>query len=124
MLLFFLFLSCIFFVCVWFEEKKAENLIEYFMSESGLKKVFRFFRSRESYDGEKHSISFHDICECISEVAAMNRSSKGIGNLFGDSSIERVAEFQIKKLVERKIIQKIDEPSVDVRYKILVRDRV
>ncbi|MGL5487393.1 MAG: hypothetical protein ACRDC6_14085 [Shewanella sp.] len=110
--------SAFFFVLLWVREGREESLATYMLSEAPLRKIFYLLKS----NAEKNIITSHDIFEAVGKVTGNSHYSLFkvlLGGRLCASTIDQIVEIQTQRLLERKVIELIDTPSVDRTYKIV-----
>lgn len=116
--------SAIVFALAWYKERVLESCAEYLMSESALREVFErlIFEVRGSESVTR--VSSRQIFNATMRLAY--RRSFGpfsplklfLGRSLDLATIEKAAAIQTQRLVDRKILSKVDVPSLDTWYEI------
>ncbi|MGU5827060.1 hypothetical protein [Aeromonas hydrophila] len=110
--------SVVFFVLLWHMERKEESLANYMLSEAPLRRIFELLKSEG-----KDSITSHDIYSVICLVSGNHRNYSLFDILLRTrlcaSIIDQIVEIQTQRLIERKVIEIIDVPSIVRQYKLL-----
>jgi len=119
-----LFYSAIGFAFVWYKEKLAESRAEYLMSESALKHLFEILAGMGKLEGNRKRISSGQILDVVAELAGHSRYrqhqplSAFIRSRLDLATIEKAASLQTQRLVERKVLSKVETPSIETWYEM------
>ncbi|MFK0268312.1 hypothetical protein [Pseudomonas asiatica] len=113
--------SGLFFVISWYKEKRAEANAEYLMSESALSQLFDIITNNSRENSETRRVSSRQILEAVECVAEQNRNSGSLALLiFGSRvelpTIESAAAIQTQRLIERKVLTRVNVVSIDAWY--------
>lgn len=115
--------SGLFFLLSWYREKQSEANAEYLMSESALRQLFKIITYKLTADGESRRVSSQQILQAVESVSGYRRNSSLIGLAFFGSrvdlqTIESAAAIQIQRLIERKVLTRVDVASIDAWYDV------
>lgn len=119
--------SGMFFVMSWYRERQAESAAEYLLSESALREIFAAICRSTEPTATPQRVSSQQILEAVEDSGGYRyhreyrRSLLG-SLLFGSRvdlpTIEKATAVQIQRLVERKLLSRVDIPAVDTWYEV------
>jgi len=122
--------SALAFALVWYKERLAESHAEYLMSEPALGRLFQVLLHTAREDGEGTRVSSSQIFDAVAELAGHHRYAlrpfpfMPLARPRLDlSTVEKAASIQTQRLVERKVLSKIDMPSLDTWYEVSAEAR-
>lgn len=121
--------SALAFALVWYKERIAESRAEYLMSESALGRVFELLIHADRQDESPVKVSSHQILAAVMAVTGHHRHALSSPLLLFArtrldlATIEKAAAIQTQRLVERKVLSKVDVPSLDTWYEISAEAR-
>lgn len=115
--------SGMFFIFSWYKEKQSEANAEYLMSESALGQLFEIITNKTTTNDEMRRVSSRQILEAVESVSGYRRNSSLLGlAIFGSrvelQTIENAAAIQTQRLIERKVISRVDIVSIDAWYDV------
>ncbi len=110
--------SIVLFVITWIYERREETLSNYLLSEEALRDIYSIVR--------KHSdggvIETNDIRRAIRHnygqryLSPFNRLLRP---RLGSAIIDKILEVQLQKLIDRKVIEVVDTPSIELVYRVI-----
>lgn len=106
-----LLMSAVGFGVLWLTERRTEAHADYLMSESALMKLYSRIEPA-SFQGDVQKISSRNITEELAAMAGTHSRRSSSMSVF-----EKAAAIQIQRLIERKVLIKLDEPAIDTWYK-------
>lgn len=112
------------FALVWYKERVAESHAEYLMSESALEQIFKLLIHTFLEEKNVGRVSFYQILEAVKLVAGQHNNaqfsllSPFVRTHLDLATIEKAAAIQTQRLVERKVLSKIDVSSLHTWYEI------
>ena len=115
--------SGFFFLLSWYKEKQSEANAEYLMSESALGQLFEIISHELTANSEIRRVSSRQILEAVASISGYRRNS-GLFTLviFGSrvdlQTIENAAAIQTQRLIERKVLTRVDVASIDAWYDV------
>lgn len=112
-----------FFIFSWYKEKQSEANAEYLMSESALGQLFEIITNKTTTNDEMRRVSSRQILEAVESVSGYRRNSSLLGlAIFGSrvelQTIENAAAIQTQRLIERKVLSRVDIVSIDAWYDV------
>lgn len=115
--------SGFFFLFSWYKEKQSETNAEYLMSESALGQLFEIITHELTKSGETRRVSSLQICEAVERVSGYRRNSSFfVPAIFSSrvdlQTIESAAAIQTQRLIERKVLTRVDVASIDAWYDV------
>ena len=115
--------SGIFFLLSWYREKQSEANAEYLMSESALGHLFEMVTHKLTGSGEIRRISSRQIFEAVERISGYRHNSSFFALAFLGSrvdlqTIESAAAIQTQRLIERKVLTRVDVASIDAWYDV------
>jgi hypothetical protein len=117
-----IFYSGMFFVFAWYRERQAEAAAEYLLSESALREIFSSIYRRTEPTDQPQRVNSRQILEAVDDIGGF-RYRRGQLSLmiFGSvdlPTIEKATAVQTQRLVERKLLSRVDIASIDTWYEI------
>lgn len=115
--------SVVGFAFTWYRERVAESRAEYLMSESAMGRLFEILT--QSYH---HIVSSRQILEAVAQVAGSSLQMPPSPFLLLSrprldlQTLEKAASIQTQRLVERRVLAKVEVLSLDAWYKFNVRN--
>ena len=120
--------SGFFFLLSWYKEKQSEAKAEYLMSESALGRLFKIIKVESTANGETHRINSRQILKAV-EIISGNIYTYPSGLLSSIAlymsrsrvdlqTIENAAAIQTQRLIERKVLTRVDAASIDALYDV------
>ena len=115
--------SGVFFIFSWYKEKQSEANAEYLMSESALGQLFEIITHKTTANGEMQRVSSRQILEAVESVSGCRHNSSLFAlAIFGSrvelQTIENAAAIQTQRLIERKVLSRVDVASIDAWYDV------
>lgn len=117
--------SALAFALIWYKERVAESDAEFLMSESALGELFDMLSQETGESDIVTRVSSRQILDAVAAVAGHNRYTQRPSPLLllsrsrlDLSTIEKAAAIQTQRLVERRVLSKIDAPSLDTWYEV------
>jgi hypothetical protein len=115
--------SGLFFLMMWYREKRAEARAEYLMSESALRDIFEKVASDARTNTPAGRVSSRQIMEAAQDVAGFFHWSRANPFAFFSpgidlATIEKATTLQTQRLVERRLLKRLELPSVDTWYEV------
>lgn len=111
--------SAAFFLFTWYRERAAEARSEYLLSESALSEVFEMISRHQKASSNSPRVNSQQILEAIQNLAGYRRyANVSFGAQVDLPTIEKAATIQTQRLIERKLLTRIDVPSIDTWYEI------
>jgi hypothetical protein len=139
--------SCYVFIVTWLREKTAEERAEFVVSEAALRDVFEEIRDLSIHSSNQGRVSSQDILRSVRHVSAFRsrRESEiyrrdnfehmheseiyrrhGPGRMvqalvtpnLDTAMVEKAAALQTQRLVERKLLTRIDLVSIDSWFEV------
>jgi hypothetical protein len=113
--------SALFFMWAWYRERQAEARAEYLMSERALGDLFEMVVSRASSGVPSRRVSSRQIMDEVQNLAGYRPHPLPfpmaiLGSRVDLQTLEKVASIQTQRLVERKLLTRIDVASLDTWY--------
>lgn len=111
------------FLIFWYKEKQSETNAEYLTSESALGQIFRALEKESTINGESRRISSRNIFEAVEAISGGRRNSGFLLSPFFMTrvdlkTIENAAAIQTQRLIERKVLTRVDVAAIDAWYDI------
>lgn len=113
--------SGVFFVMAWIRERQAEARAEYIMSESALDRIFTVMLDLARRNDPPTYVSSDQVKEAVQRVGGVRPGPMrvmSLGVLLDLPTIEKAASIQIQRLIERKVLTRIDRRSIQTWYEI------
>lgn len=111
--------SGIFFMLAWYVERRTEARVEYLMSEKALGKLFEMITHHTSSGAPTYRVSSSLIIEAVQNLAGYRSHPLPLPffSLRVDlQTLEKVASIQTQRLVDRKLLTRVDVASLDTWY--------
>lgn len=113
--------SGLFFVLAWYRERGAEARAEYLMSERALGDLFEMVIHHAGSGAPSRRVSSRQILEAVRNIAGYQAHSLPfpmafLGSRVDLQTLEKVASIQTQRLVERKLLTRVDVASLDTWY--------
>lgn len=115
--------SAMFFVLSWYRERQAEAAAEYLLSEAALREIFAAICRSTEPTATPQRVSSQQILEAVEDSGGYRYHRSPLGPMFFGSrvdlqTIEKATAVQIQRLVERKLLSRVDIPAVDTWYEV------
>jgi hypothetical protein len=113
--------SGLFFVMAWYRERDAEARAEYLMSERALGDLFEMVMHHAGSGEPSRRVSSRQILKGVQNLAGNRAHSLPfpmtvLGSRVDLQTLEKVASIQTQRLVERKLLTRVDVASLDTWY--------
>lgn len=113
--------SGLFFVLAWYRERQAEARAEYLMSARALGDLFEMVIRHANLSVSSRRVSSRHIMDEVQNLAGYRAHSLPfpmavLGSRVDLQTLEKVASIQTQRLVERKLLTRIDVASLDTWY--------
>ena len=108
-----LLMSALCFGALWLTERTATAHADYLMSESALAELYSRIEDG-TFQNSVRKISSRQITHALAEMVGTHPrrfSSMAV--------VEKASAIQIQRLIERKVLIKLDEPAIDTWYKVV-----
>jgi hypothetical protein len=118
-----MFLGGALFVLAWVRERQAEAQAEYLLSEGFLGDIFEYIIDHARSNVPRGSVSSRQIMNAVRNLAGYRTpwlrlltSMKVRGLHVDQQTLKRVAAIQTERLVERKLLTRVDLVALDTWY--------
>lgn len=111
--------SGFFFMLAWYGERRTEARAEYLMSERALGELFEMITHHASSGVPTCRVSSRHIMEEVQNLAGYRAHSfpfPFLNSRVDLQTLEKVASIQTQRLVERKLLTRVDVASLDTWY--------
>ena len=111
--------SVVLFVITWIKERREDKLSNYLLSEESLREIY--YLVKELSDSEM--IETNDIRRAIRGTYSHRRVSPFdifIRPKLSYEIMDKILEVQLQRLIDRKVIEVVDIPSIERVYRVIV----
>lgn len=113
--------SSVFFLLAWYRERQAEARAEYLMSEGALAELFDVISNHMGSESASRRVSSRQIMEAVQHLAGYRSNAPPfpmfvLGSRVDLQTLEKAATIQTQRLIERKLLTRVDVASIDAWY--------